>query len=354
MRTNGAWSIRQIILLYNIDSSWPENDQKYIQQLVDRMQAGIQSFGFMVHPLVVRGDLNVLNGYDPREWLIFNWCEGYEGQLWSDALVVKELEARGFTYTGADSKTLILAQDKWQVKKVLHAAGVSTPVGTVIAGNGAVQAWKLFPAVVKPVNQHGSFGVTRDSVVESTADLQKQARWVKENFGCAALVEPFLSDPEFQVAVWGNHKLHVLPPMELDYSEFTDLRDRIYTFDSKFNPNSPGWAGIKWHCPARIDERFHRQLENTAMAGFRAVRCRDYARFDMRSFNGKPMILDVNPNPDLDPTSVFPAAAEVVGIDYGSMAVRILGLAMVRMRRRLTFLKTQKPTKRRRAATLST
>ncbi len=34
---------RQIILLYNIDTSWPENDRKYIQQLAERMQAGIES-----------------------------------------------------------------------------------------------------------------------------------------------------------------------------------------------------------------------------------------------------------------------------------------------------------------------
>ncbi|MCG3119813.1 MAG: D-alanine--D-alanine ligase [bacterium] len=343
---------RQIILLYNIDTTWPENDQKYVKQLVDRMQAGIASYGFTVHTVVVRQDLSVLDRYDPRQWLVFNWCEGFEGMPWSDALVAKALEARGFTFTGSDAKTMIVAQDKWRVKQILHDAGVPTPAGMVLDETTPISAWKIFPALVKPVNQHGSFGVTKDSVVESPAELQRQVNWIKKTFSSPSLVEPFLNDREFQVAVWGNHKLQVLPPMELDYSEFTALQDRLYTFDSKFDPNSPGWSGIKWHCPAPINEELREELGRIAMAAFRAVRCRDYARFDLRLYKGKPMILDVNPNPDLDPTSVFPAAAETMGLNYGSMALRILALAAMRLRRRLAARKTRKAKKLQLAASL--
>lgn len=332
---------RQIILLYNIDASWPDSDQIYIKQLIDRMQAGMQSFGFTVQPIAVRRDLNVLNRYDPGKWLVFNWCEGFEGMLWSDSLVAKGLEARGFTFTGADSRTLTTAQDKWRVKQILLEAGVPTPIGMVMDESTPVDDWNIFPALVKPVNQHGSFGVTKDSVVESKKALGRQVKWVRKNFSCASLIEPFLNDREFQVAVWGNHKLQALPPMELDYSEFTALNDRLYTFESKFVPDSPGWVGIKWHCPAPIDEGLREELERVAIAAFRAVRCRDYARFDIRLFKGQPMILDVNPNPDLDPTSVFPAAAEIIGMNYANMTLRILELAAMRMRRRLTALKTR-------------
>jgi D-alanine-D-alanine ligase len=334
---------RQIILLYNIDASWPNSDQQYVRQLVERMHAGIESFGFTVQALAVRRDLSVLDRFDPRQWLVFNWCEGFEGMPWSDALVAKSLESRGFTFTGAGAKTLTLAQDKWRVKKILLAAGVPTPAGMVMDENTPVADWTIFPALVKPVNQHGSFGVTKDSVVESAKELDRQVKWVKKNFACASLVEPFLNDREFQVAVWGNHKLQVLPPMELDYSEFTALSDRLYTFDSKFDPNSPGWFGIKWHCPAPVDEKLRQDLAAVATAAFRAVRCRDYARFDIRLWKGKPMILDVNPNPDLDPTSVFPAAAETIGLTYASLALRILQLAAMRMRRRLSSALKKRP-----------
>jgi D-alanine-D-alanine ligase len=310
-------------------------------QLIERMLAGFQRFGFIVRPVAVRHDLSVLDLYDPRQWLVFNWCEGFEGRPWSDALIAKGLEVRRFTFTGADSKTLAIAQDKWQVKKILQAAGVPTPTGIVLDENMPVEEWKEFPALVKPVNQHGSFGVTRDSVVESKRDLIRQVRWVKKTFDCLALVEPFLNDREFQVAVWGNRKLQTLPPMELDYSAFTELGDRLYTFESKFNPNSPGWSGIKWHCPAPTDERLREELERVAIEAYRALRCRDYARIDIRLHKKKPMVLDINANPDLDPASVFPAAAETIGLDYAAMAVRIVELALMRMRRRLSALKTR-------------
>ncbi len=341
MHVADEFCTRQIILLYNIDSSWPDSDQAYVKQLVERMQAGFENFGFAVHPLAVRRDLSVLDHYDPRQWLVFNWCEGFEGIPWSDAMVAKGLEARGFTFTGADAKTMTVAQDKWRVKNILLAAGVPTPAGMLMDENTPAGDWTIFPALVKPVNQHGSFGVTKDSVVESKKDLSRQVNWVKKSFGCGSLVEPFLNDREFQVAVWGNHKLQVLPPMELDYSEFTSLNERLYTFDSKFDPNSPGWFGIKWVCPAPVDEPLREELARVAAAAFRAMRCRDYARFDIRLFKGQPMILDVNPNPDLDPSSVFPAAAETVGLSYADMALRILELAGMRMRRRLSILKSK-------------
>jgi len=62
--------------------------------------------------------------------------------------------------------------------------------------------------------------------------------------------------------------------------------------------------------------------------------------------------LDVNPNPDLDPTSVFPAAAETIGMNYAGLALRILQLAAMRLRRRLAMRKTKKVKSRRLATAL--
>jgi hypothetical protein len=63
---------------------------------------------------------------------------------------------------------------------------------------------------------------------------------------------------------------------------------------------------------------------------------------DIRLQNGRPMVLDVNANPDLDPTSVFPTAAETTGLDYAAMAMHIAKLAAIRMRRRLSAIKARR------------
>jgi D-alanine-D-alanine ligase len=64
---------------------------------------------------------------------------------------------------------------------------------------------------------------------------------------------------------------------------------------------------------------------------YRATGLRDYGRMDIRMRGGEPMILDVNANPDLDPTSVHPIAAEAMGISYGQMAARIVEFAAERL-----------------------
>ena len=40
---------------------------------------------------------------DPREWIVFNWCEGYADRPWDYGGVTEELDQLGYRYTGADT-----------------------------------------------------------------------------------------------------------------------------------------------------------------------------------------------------------------------------------------------------------
>jgi D-alanine-D-alanine ligase len=141
-----------------------------------------------------------------------------------------------------------------------------------------------------------------------------------------------LSRREFHVAVWGNDPPEAMPTVELDYSMFPDRRDRLYTLAWKFDLHSKGYQQIQTPCPAPADDPSLRgRLEEVAVAAYQATGLRDYGRMDIRMQGEVPMILDVNANPDLDPTSVHPIAAEVMGLSYGEMAARIVQFAAERM-----------------------
>jgi len=325
-------SVKNILVVYNLDMTWPDADRQYAIDLVRQMTAGFCGLGYHVESVPVRHNLKALDAYDPREWLVFNWCEGYEGLPWSDAMVAEELEARQFVFTGADARAIELSQDKWRVKNLLRDADLPTPEGRLITVD-TIDTWTLFPAIVKPVAQHGSFGITRRSVVQHPDQLKRQVRWIRRAFGEEALVEQFIDGREFQVSVWGNGRLEVLPPVELDFSYYKNSLDRFYTFEAKFNPSSAAFDAIKWIYPSPNDPELRAKIEATAKAAYRALRCRDYARIDMRLLNDTPLVLDVNPNPDLDPTSLMPMSAEAAGLDYKTMAARIVELAAARMRR---------------------
>ena len=103
----------------------------------------------------------------------------------------------------------------------------------------AVDDWPVFPAIVKPANQHSSYGVSRRSLVENPAELRRQVQWVLEEFGGPAVVEEFVDGREIHVALIGNRDVTILPAMEIDYSLFGDIHDRIYTNEAKFDKQQP-------------------------------------------------------------------------------------------------------------------
>ncbi|MGH2524905.1 MAG: hypothetical protein ACRDH2_20550, partial [Anaerolineales bacterium] len=158
--------------------------------------------------------------------------------------------------------------------------------------------------------------------------------YLRQHFDDDALVEPFLDSREFQVAVWGNGQPEVLPPVEFDFSMFGDPRERLYTYEAKFDHASRAYNEIKMPCPAPADRPDWRaRIEAVAVEAYRVVGLRDYGRFDMRMLGDEPQILDVNPNPDLDPVSVLPVSSSVLSLSFGQMVSRILTLAAERMPR---------------------
>src|SRR5512145_2079417 len=159
------------------------------------MQNGLIEQGFQTEVLTVRHSvLNELGGqacYPRDSWLVFNWCEQYIDRPWSDAEIAGELEQLGYVFTGADANGMRLSMDKASVRRRLEAAGVPVPIGRVYTDD-RIDDWGVFPAIVKPANQHSSCGVSRQSLVENAGELKRQVRWVLEEFSSPAVVEEFV------------------------------------------------------------------------------------------------------------------------------------------------------------------
>jgi D-alanine-D-alanine ligase len=329
--TNGrAFSV---LVLTDDDSHWTPDEIYVSRRMTDLMVNGLGEQGYRVEVLAVLDDLAPLAAYDPGEWLIFNWVEDFGGRAWPEPLVTAQLEQRGFTFTGASAETLRRTQHRHWVKGRLRAAGLPVLPSQVLAPEQADE-WEMYPAIVKGLNQHASFGITGDSVVDSPAQLAARIAWLNNALDDQAIVEPFLDSREFHVAVWGNDPPAAMPAAELDFSMFADRRDRLYTVDWKFDLHSQGYKQIQTPCPAPADDPALRaRLEEIAVEAYQATGLRDYGRMDIRMQGDEPMILDVNANPDLDPTSVHPIAAEVMGLSYGEMAARIVEFAAQRLPR---------------------
>ena len=317
-----------VLMVFDLDEAWDEQERAEAVADTGRLVAALRRRGHSVVPLpLTDADLpSLLAPYDPSRYVVFNWCEGLPGVARSDHAVPHLLDELNFTYTGATGDVLSLSRDKSLVKDLLRSHGLPVPDGCVVPV-GCVAEWAVFPSIVKPAFEHSSMGMTSSSVVFTPAELAVQVRKVHREFDQPAIVEEFIDGREFHVPLWGNGAIDMLPPVEMDFSAIADPRDRICSYDSKFVPESESYRRIGSLWPAPLEEEQMLRLQETSIAAYRAVGCRDYARVDLRLRGEEFLVLDVNPNADVSRDTSFDCAARFAGYSYGDLGSRIVRLA---------------------------
>jgi D-alanine-D-alanine ligase len=318
-----------ILLLYNIDSAWPEEDIREVNSLAEQTAAELEHLGHPVRLLAISDACleDALAPFAPQEYIVFNWCEEIPGLPGSEALVASLLEKRGFTFTGSSSQALAASKDR--LKSLLVARKIPTPPWTVY-DSLPIDGWQRFPAIVKPAREHCSSGIDSGAVVVSKTRLAERVEQVLHTFQQPALVEEFICGRELTVTLIGNETLRLLPVAEIDFSGVTNDLERIRTCESKFAKNSPAYQNIKIILPADLSAQEHQQLQKVARAAYRAAACRDYVRLDLRLRDGVFYVLDINHNADLSPDSSLSLAAQAAGLSHGQLISLLVNLAAKR------------------------
>ena len=320
-----------VLLIHNMSPEWTSEEVRDAEQDVTALGDALKALGHPVELLAVEdGRLAArLEPHDPRDMIVFNWCEELPGVPHSEPEVAAVLERLGFAFTGASSQVLSLSHDKPQIKRILDTNGLPTPPWAVF-DTPRINGWNIFPAIVKAANEHCSIGISPDSVVTSRAELESRVGYILRELKQPALVEEFIDGREFHVAAWGNGSVTTLPAAEMDYVGLTDIRDRLFTYDAKYVPGSRLYETIELRVPAELDPSAQAELERIVLATYRATGCRDYGRIDLRYRDGVFYVIDVNPNPDINPLTSLTYAAAEVGYSYGEMGSRIVNLAAAR------------------------
>jgi D-alanine-D-alanine ligase len=327
-------AILKTAIMYSVMSDWTPDDTAVSDEAVNRMRRGLNAVGWEVTQIQVRRDVaEAVRDLDPREYVLFNWCEGIDGAPNAYDAIPPVLEELGFAYTGAGAWSLSATQHKAVTKTLLLEHKIPTPVSKVY-DRAALNGWRRYPALVKPADEHCSFGITRESVVDSPQQLKERVQYVIDTWKCPALIEDFIDGIEYNVAIWGSpDDLSVLPIAAIDYAAFEDYHDRLCSYDAKWNPDSEAYRLATVQCPTPLEPALKRRIERAALGAYRALQLRDYGRVDLRVRNGVPYVLDVNANPDITMEGGFARSARAAGYDYGQMTARILSFAAQRMLR---------------------
>jgi D-alanine-D-alanine ligase len=300
---------------------------------VRAVEDAVIKLGFRCELFPLRDDLEevVRSLKARRPDAVVNLAEGYMGDSRLEMHVPSILEILGIPYTGSTPLALGLCQDKGLAKEVLKANGVPTPKYQVMSFFEEPRGLR-FPLIVKPLREDASIGISRNSYVRNLAELESQVKYLNDVYGQPALVEEYIEGRELNVSILGNERPTVLPISEIVFEP--GYEPRIVDYAAKWLKDSEEYAKTKPVCPADLSEELKRKVEEVAIKAFKALRCRDYARVDIRLEveSEVPYVLEVNPNPDISPDAGFTRSLKAAGIPFEKFVEMIIDFALSRSR----------------------
>ena len=265
----------------------------------------LRNAGFEVHPIDAGADLQaMIQALTPAPDAVFNALHGRFGE---DGAIQGVLDWLGIPYTHSGIRASALAMDKGAAKAIFAAAGLPVAKGGLVDIATLEAADPLpRPYVIKPVNEGSSVGV---EIIRDGGNRRAEiARaW---SFGSHAMVEEYIPGRELTVAVMDDRALAV--------TEITASHG-FYDYEAKYAD-----GGSRHVIPAQIDEATYADAMTMALAAHRALGCRGATRADFRYDDtektpGRLVLLEVNTQPGLTPTSLLPEQAAYLGIDFSAL-----------------------------------
>jgi D-alanine-D-alanine ligase len=329
----------RILVLYNqpvLPQDHPDADSEHeILETVDVVCGHLRIPEYDVSRLAVGRDLGVLLQALRRQRpdVVFNLFEGLADRTETEAVAAGILEWLGIPYTGCPFSTLAIARNKALTKCLLQGAGLPTPGFFVVEELPVPPCDLEWPVIVKPANQDASIGLDQGSVVTDQERLEARVGTLLESYGPPVLVEQFIRGREFNVGLVEAPDLRLLPPSEILFTETDPDYWPIVTYDAKWKPESRDYKATPPRYPAAVTPRLAEKLGDLARRAFHLLGCRDYARVDFRVRNGKPYILEVNPNPCYGPSAGLDGGLASAGISHPDFTVQLVQTALERGRK---------------------
>lgn len=266
-----------------------------------------------------------------RAEVVFNLVESVFGQGDLADIAAAMLARRRIPFTGASAATLACAADKPLTKQILRAAGLPTPDwSTPPHWQGLVEGRSY---VVKSATEDSSLGLDDDAVVCGPVAVLRRARLCAKRHGGRWFAERYCPGREFNVSLLEDKgEVRVLPIGEIEFSDWKLERPRLVGYSAKWDDASPDCAGTpRVFGLERTSPELAAALSALSLSAWKLFASRGYARVDFRlDADGAPTILEINPNPCLEPTAGFAAAAQSDGISYADLVERIIEAARAR------------------------
>jgi D-alanine-D-alanine ligase len=229
-----------------------------------------------------------------------------------DGTIQALLDMAHVKYTGSGHLSSALAMDKDLSKKLFRVADVKTADWLMApATTEQVEGMLGLPVIVKPSKQGSTVGLT---LVKKRSDLPGAIEEALK-YDDEVMIERFVPGRELTVGVLGDVALPV--------GEIISKHE-IYDYECKY---TAGMATEEF--PAKISPEATERVQKQALAAFRSLKLKGYARIDFRlTTEGEFYCLEANTLPGMTELSLIPQGAAAMGIKFPELCERIVKLAL--------------------------
>ena len=246
------------------------------------------------------------------------------GRYGEDGTVQGALELLGIPYTGSGVMASSIAMDKVMTKRLWLAQGLPTPDYVVLSSphqEGSAQLASLcqstsvrlgLPLIVKPPHEGSSIGVSKVAVA---ADLPQALR-LAAGYEPEVLCEAFVDGEELTCALLGTGAAaRALPLVRIQAPQ------GAYDYQNKYFTDL-----VKYQCPSGLPAQEEAEITRIALAAYRALGCRGWARADLmlRASDRRVFLLEMNTAPGMTSHSLVPMSARAAGLDYPDLCLEVL------------------------------
>jgi len=322
-------------ITYDLKSDWQGGKDDPVDaaaeldghRTIECIKSALESAGHKV--ILIGGARQLISrqaSHDLKVDIVFNISEGFKGRN-RESQVPAILDLYDIPFVGADALSLGVTLDKVMAKKCFIADGIPTArYFKAIMDDDLSRLNTIgFPLFVKTLHEGTSKGITQSSRVENLEQLKAQVEHICLNYKQPALVEEFIKGTEFTVGVIGNNPPKAMPVVQYAIAGKTDLGNEFYSY------RHVAEKLVEHICPAPIDGKLARRLQELALQAYRSVDCRDFGRVDFRVDEaGCPYVLEINPLPNLNPDDVFVLFGQAVGMSYDQIINKIMDEALER------------------------
>ncbi|WP_301168780.1 D-alanine--D-alanine ligase [Brevibacillus nitrificans] len=236
------------------------------------------------------------------------------GQFGEDGTVQGALETLGIPYTGSGVLASSLCMNKHLTKMLLKTAGVQTPSGLYWQSIDDYDPQAVeqlgYPVIVKPNSGGSSIGI---QLVKEEKELLPAVQKAC-SMGEALLIEPYMKGAEITCPILDGELLPIIGIRSM-HSEWFD-------YQAKYEAGGAEEKVIQ--LPTTIEQC----VREAALASYRLLHCKVYARVDIILCQDEPIVLEVNTLPGMTANSLLPKSAAAAGIPYTQLLDRLIALSL--------------------------